>query len=160
MTPPRRLMVWVAALFVVGLPVVAGHLGGGGPGFQGFHSGLLDPGDSWSLSVDELVDSVRYKCNIHPGHEGVLHTSLDGNASEPRFIDLTATTHFDPDNLTVTLGANVTWVNRDNQTHTVTQIVDEPDIDGGNNLWTRVFMFAVIGAGVAFLIFAVMSMRR
>ena len=114
-----------------------------------FDSGLINEGETFQLDTSELeIGEYEYYCIVHPWmvsklfieepKEPVTVTMPDGAG-----IQKEGQIYYDPENLQISVGATVLWINDDNTMHTVTSGNSQ---EGPNGL----FDSALIAAGDSF----------
>lgn len=106
----------------------------------GFDSGIVNPGETWSMTVDE-VGRLNYFCTLHPGMDGIVEVvAAEAPAPEDRDAASPAAPEVDPPTRAAALPA--------------------PSLDRSSDLWKGlvgggVFLFA----GAVFLLTTVRFMR-
>lgn len=82
-----------------------------------FDSGNISPGAEFSFTFDSEA-MVDYFCTIHPEMEGSV-TVENGASSDPVTV-IIDNLEFNPSDITIAPGTEVTWSNEDDVTHTAT----------------------------------------
>jgi plastocyanin len=81
-----------------------------------FDSGTLSPGDTFQHTFTDQ-GTYEYFCKIHPGMRGTIRVTAAGPMARTVTI-LDAPGRFDPDDVTIAAGGQITWQNNGIQDHT------------------------------------------
>ena len=115
-----------------------------------FNSGLINGGDKFQLDTSKLsIGEYEYMCLVHPW---MISSIIVEEPQEPvtttvsiakgAGIQQIGQTYYDPQDITVSVGTTVKWINNDETIHTVTSgtveggptgIFDSSIIDAGNS---------------------------
>lgn len=96
---------------------------------DGFDSGSLDSGASWSHTFTEVNEAGHaYHCHPHPWMEGVVHVNPDSDGVtetvEVRIVEGATQDDwgYSVEHLSVEAGDTVVWTNTGSAVHTVTEV--------------------------------------
>lgn len=89
----------------------------------GFSSPLLPKGASWSHTFNDAGE-FAYHCHPHPDMQGTISVKADAPEGATLAVRI-ATFMFDPLDIQIRPGTNVTWTNEDANAHTVTESMME-----------------------------------
>ncbi len=115
-----------------------------------FDSGLMNGGDKFQLDTAELeLGEYEYFCLVHPW---MVATIVIEESQEPVITEVIIPSgagiqqigqkYYEPQDISVSIGTTVKWINEDNTIHTVTSgspeggmsgVFDSSIIDGGNS---------------------------
>ena len=89
-----------------------------GPQATTFDSGNITPGTSYSFTFNS-EEAIDYICTLHSGMNGSI-TVEEGADISGEFTITIENFSFNPANVTITPGTEITWVNNDDVAHTAT----------------------------------------
>lgn len=94
-----------------------------------FDSGNIESGGTYTWTP-ETTGIYGYHCTYHTGMNATIEV-VDGDPGDPVNVTIEGFA-FEPANLTVTVGTEITWTNLDSAGHTVTADDDAPSQDDGS----------------------------
>ncbi|HLE48112.1 MAG TPA: hypothetical protein VI818_07435 [Candidatus Thermoplasmatota archaeon] len=108
-----------AVVALVALSATALALGSQQPKADGFKSPNLAQNQNWDLRIP-TVGTYLYHCTPHPAMQGTIEVAADATTTDRATVEAVGF-KFVPDAIRVAPNTSITFTNKDNTIHTVTE---------------------------------------